>query len=315
MSKSETPKSPSEPSSDDHQAFSHPKFWPTWILIFFLKFLASRRHATLIKTGRLLGKVGYRLVKRRRHIAETNIALCFPELSKEEQAELVKATMIENVIGMLETVWAWYGDTSDMTERLTIEGAEHLKSAIAKGRGVVLVGAHYTTLDLGGVMIKPVAPLSVIYAANKNPLLDKFIYEGRMKNLKRAIDRYDMRAMVRALRKGDVLWYSPDQDYGASLSVFAPFFGIEAAGIKTTSKLASFNDSPVVIVSNHRESDDIHYRLRFTPALENYPSGDDIADVTRINEALEKEIRRCPSQYMWVHRRFKTRPEGASSVY
>lgn len=311
MSKSKSRQCP----PDEPLSFSHPRFWPTWLLIFFLRFLANRRQSTLIKAGRLFGKIGHRLAKRRRHITERNIALCFPELSEDEQAELVKQTMIDNVIGMLETVWAWYGDTSDMEQRLTIEGAENLKSALTLGRGVLLVGAHYTTLDLGGVMIKPVSPLSVIYARNKNPLLDKFIYDGRMRTLARAIDRYDMRAMVRSLRKGEVLWYSPDQDYGASRSVFAPFFGIQAASIKMTPKLATFNDSPVVIVSNHREPDDIHYRLRFSPALENYPSGDDVADATRINEALEKEIRRCPSQYMWVHRRFKTRPEGEDSVY
>lgn len=299
----------------ENQTFSHPKYWPTWCLIGLMKFLARRKHSTLIKLGYFLGKVLYRLASRRRRITEKNIELCFPELSESDRVEMVKQTMIDNMVGLFETIWAWYGDTSDMQDRLIIEGAENLKKAISHGKGVLLVGAHYTTLDLGGVMIKPVAPLSVIYARNKNPLLDRFIYQGRLRNLTRAIDRTDMRGMIRSIKKGEVLWYSPDQDYGAAHSVFAPFFGIEAASVKMTAKLAAFNDSPVVVVSNHRELDDQHYRIRFRPALENYPTGNEVEDAKIINQAIENEIRLCPSQYMWVHRRFKTRPEGEASFY
>lgn len=305
----------SESKSKIEPTFRHPKYWPTWCLIWLLKSLARLPHARLIKLGYVFGGAAFHLATRRRRIAEKNIELCFPELGPAERADLVRQTINNNVIGLFETIWAGYGDTSSMHERLTIEGAENLENALALGRGVLLVGAHYTTLDLGSLMTRPVAPVTAIYAPNKNPLMDKFIYEGRKPNLEGVIDRRDMRAMVRALKKGSVVWYSPDQDYGAAHSVFAPFFGINAASVKMTAKLAAFNNSPIVILSHHREPDDEHYRVRFRPALENYPTGDEFEDAKTINEALEREIRLAPSQYMWVHRRFKSQPEGTPSPY
>ncbi|RLA04886.1 MAG: lipid A biosynthesis acyltransferase [Gammaproteobacteria bacterium] len=265
--------------------------------------------------GALFGKLLYRVAKRRRHITEVNIKLCYAELSPEQQQIMVKKVFEENAIGLIETAVSWFRDPAYSRKRLTVEGLEHLNQAKSLGRGVLLVGAHYTTLDMGGVLITDVSELDVMYMPNKNPFVDRLIKRSRERYCDRVIDRKNIRGVYKSLKDGHVFWYSPDQDYGKKSSVFAPFFGINAASVKFTTKFANINNSPVVILSHHRKPDNSGYIVRFSKALEGYPTGDDVADATLINQKLEAEIRKCPEQYMWVHRRFKTRPDGEQGFY
>ena len=178
-----------------------------------------------------------------------------------------------------------------------------------------LVGAHYSTLDMGGMLVTAVSGMDAIYKPHSNPLIDQVMKKSRERYCGKVVDRKNMREVVKSFKQGSVFWYAPDQDYGRDVSVFAPFFGVNAATIKYTAKLAKINNSPVVILGHHRKSDDSGYVVSFSKALEGYPSGDDVADATRINQAIEREIRKYPEQYMWVHRRFKTRPEGEAGFY
>ena len=301
-----------EPTNPEHKKL---KYLPTRLAIHVIRFIGRRDHNTLLTIGRVLGFCAFHLAGRRRKVAATNIKLCFPELTAIEQKQLLRQTIFENVMGLIETARAWVGDLEDIQRRVIVEGEEHLHEAIAQGRGVLLVGAHYTTLDLGAAMMRMIAPMVVGYTPNKNPVFDQFMRDGRRRLSENAIDRNNMRGLVKVLKKGGVLWYAPDQDYGKDHSVFAPFFDVPAASVRMTPKLATLNNSAVVITSTHREPDDQHYRIRFSPIVENYPTGDDVADAARINSLLETEIRRSPAQYMWVHRRFKTTPEGQTSRY
>ena len=181
------------------------------------------------------------------------------------------------------------------------------------GRGVLLVGGHYSTLELGGTLLSLFHPMNVTYRAHKNPLIEAVMTNSRAKHFARVIEREDVRQAMRSLKDGDTLWFAPDQDYGARHSVFVPFFGVEAATITATSRFARMNNSPALMFSHTRNPAGSGYTLSIGPVLEGFPSGDDEVDARRINAELESRIRQYPEQYLWLHRRFKTQRDKPSA--
>lgn len=293
----------------------HPTYWPTWAMIAGLRTSAFLPWKAKLWLGRALGEFGYRFIKRRRHIAETNVRLCFPELNASEQQALVKRIFHANGIGVFETATGWCRDPEHLRHRVTFKGTEHMERAKAQGKGVLIIGIHFSTLDLGGALHSLFFDADVVYRPHNNPLFESFMTNARNHIFGQAIDRHDLRGVVRRIKSGHAVWYSPDQDFGRSVSVFAPFFGINAATIKLTAKIARMTGAPVMPLMFHRNDDNRTYTLEYLPALENFPSGDDVADATQVNEFIEQAIRRHPEQYLWLHRRFKTRPRGEASLY
>lgn len=260
--------------------------------------------------GRMLGRLTFLLARERRYIAGINIKLCFPELDDDEQAALVKQSFRENAIGLIETATGWVRPPSHFRHQVKLVGTEYLDAALAEGRGVLLLGAHYSTLDFGANLLSLHYPFAVTYRAHNNPLFDAFMLRGRLRNCNGVFDRKDIRGAFRHLKQGRILWYAPDQDYGPEQSVFAPFFGHRAATITAASRFATFNDSPVVLVRQGRLSAQKIYELEFMQLNGAFPSGDDTQDATLINATLERAIRVHPAQYLWMHKRFKTQPGG-----
>lgn len=294
--------------------FLAPKYWPTWIGLGFLRLVNLLPFNLQLKVGAMLGRIIYRLAKSRRHIASVNIRLCFPELDESEQRRLVKDVFINNGIGVVETAMAWWSDRESFRKRVTLEGQEHLDQALAQGKGVILLGAHFSTLDLGGLLFSLFYPLNTMYRPHNNPLMEAFILKGRLRSIDKLIDRSDFRTLIRALRANEIVWYAPDQDFGPKHSVYAPFFGVEAATVTATSRIAKMNGSPVVMLTHHRLEDG-SYRLVLHPAVEDFPSDTDERSATRINKELETGIRMEPAQYMWIHKRFKSHPKGKNFRY
>jgi len=235
-------------------------------------------------------------------------------LSDEDQKKLVKDVFINNGIGLIETAMAWWSDRERFRSKVTLEGREHLDAALAEGKGVILLGAHFSTLDLGGLLFSLFYDLNTMYRPHNNALMESFIQKGRLRSIKRLIDRSDFRTLIRALKANEIVWYAPDQDFGPKHSVYAPFFGVEAATVTATSRIAKMNGSPVVMLSHHRLADG-SYRLVLHPDIKPFPLETDELSAARINKELEKGIGRDLSQYMWIHRRFKTHPLGKSYVY
>ncbi|OUS06664.1 hypothetical protein A9Q81_01920 [Gammaproteobacteria bacterium 42_54_T18] len=268
----------------------------------------------LRKLGKVIGAVMYVVARRRCHIVRVNISLCFPEKSATEQEQLVKFSMQENIIGLFESAYAWWGKPEDQYGNIDAVGLEHIKKAQEGGKGVLLVGAHYSNLDLGGLFVAHCVPVDVTYRRHNNVLFDYFIRSSRERYFAHVIERSELRVMLRGLKKGRVLWYAADQDYGRKHSVFAPFFGVEAATLNSTSKLAKMTGAAVVIVGHHRKYNG-RFEVEFSPALMDFPSDSDSADAAHVNAALEQQIRKYPEQYMWVHRRFKTQREGPKGGY
>ncbi|WP_040242555.1 LpxL/LpxP family Kdo(2)-lipid IV(A) lauroyl/palmitoleoyl acyltransferase [Chromohalobacter japonicus] len=295
--------------------FAHPRYWPTWLAIGLMRLGAWLPWRLKMAVGRLIGLCAWRFARSRRRITETNLALCFPELSEEERSRLVRETFIANGKGILETATGWCRDPEHLRHRVTFKGEEHMTQALAQGKGALIIGVHFSTLDLGGALHSLFFPADVVYRAHDNPLFERFMTRARRRIFGRAIDRHDLRGVVRRIKEGHAVWYSPDQDFGRDASVFAPFFGVEAATLKLTAKIARMTGAPVMPLIFHRNPGDETYTLEYLPALENFPSGDDIADATRINGLIEDAIRRHPEQYLWLHRRFKTRPRGEPKLY
>lgn len=272
------------------------------------------RHASQLRLGRYLGAMLHRVLRHRRAIAETNIRLCFPELSERERAKLVRRHFEASGMALFETASGWWAPEERLTSLLELDGLEHLEAALAQGRGAILLSGHFTTLELAARLLATRIDFCVMYRPTKNPLVSAVMHRSRSDRVVRAFRRDELRGIVRALRDGYPVWYAPDQDLGRKHSVFAPFFGIPAATVTATAKLARLSGAPVVPYFPMRTPEG-RYRLVIRPALEAFPSGDDAADAARINALIEEQVRACPEQYWWVHRRFKTALPGETPPY
>lgn len=290
-----------------------PNTWLTWVLVSILWLFIHLPYPVMMRIARAGGIIVYHTVKRRRAIAEINLRLCFPEWDESTLQHNVRETLINNTIGFAETLYAWWRNTDKLP--CDIKGYELLEDARHSGRGVLLIGSHFTILDLAGGLLARYMNIDVTYKAQRNPLINALMLRGRLRHCGRVVDKNDMRGAMRCLKQGRALWYAPDQDYGTALSVFAPFFGVPTATITTTARLAKVNNSIILMTSYFRKADGSGYQIIIEKMPEDFPVGEPVADATAVNSAIENAVRRAPTQYMWVHRRFKSRPEGESSPY
>ena len=291
-------------------SFTHLKYWPTWLGIALLILVAWMPFSVRYHAGQLLGLLTYHLARERRYITGINIATCFPELDQQQQHELVKQCFRENGIGLIETATGWVRKSGTFREQTTLIGLDRLEAAQARGKGILLIGAHYSTLDFGANLLSLFHPFAVTYRPHRNALFDAFMLRGRLSNCNGVFDRNDIRGAFRHLKQGKTLWYAPDQDYGPDHAVYAPFFGKPAATITAGSRFAAVNDSPVFLVRQHRKGKSPQYEIEFTPFPDTFPGADDVADAMLVNQMVEQAIRQYPAQYLWMHKRFKTQPGG-----
>ena len=291
-----------------------PSLWLTWFWVQLLRLLVRLPYNWQLKLGSFFGWCLYHVARDRRHITEVNIQLCFPELNELERTRRVRTIFNHNGIGIMEAAMAWWAPEEWFKKRFTLKGQEHIDNALSQGRGVILLGAHFSTLDIGGLLFNFHYDVDAMYRKNNNPLLEQVITNGRKRFFKSAIERSDIRSVIRNLRKNHIIWYAPDQDFGLHQSVMAPFFGVPAATITATSRMVKLNNSPILMLAQHRLPNG-HYELELFPVIENFPTGDDINDATIINAQIERAIRKDPEQYMWVHRRFKSHPKGKNYLY
>ncbi len=280
------------------------------MILAILPWAIQHRLATVI------GNIAFNQLKSRRKTAIRNLELCFPEWTSEQVQENTRHVFVAQMIGIFETLNAWYCPQW-FKGRVSIEGLEHLKKAQAEGKGVLLLGTHSTLLDAGGYLCAQYFEPDVVYRPQNNPLLDMLIYRCRATIYANQIDHDDMRGLIRHLKNGRAIWYSPDQDYGLKQGVMAPFFGIPAATVTAHRRLIKMTKAAAVPLYFYRDGDikDPRYHVLLEPAVDNLPSADEIDDATRVNKIIENQLRIAPTQYMWFHRRFKTRPEGYDKIY
>lgn len=297
-----------------YRDFLTPRYWGPWLFIGFMHCIGRLSERGRVRVARWLTPILMTLVRSRRHVADRNLRLCFPDLSETEHRQLLKRSFFSYILGMLETARSWVKPMEPMRDKVRWEGLEHLDAAQQQGKGVLLVGGHFTILDMAGALFGLIREYDLIYRKHDNELLNYFMTRSRERWCSRSIARRDMRGLIRSLREGRIVWYAPDQDYGRKASTFVPFFNIPTATVTMTTKLAKSSGAAVVPVFFYRDEDPCRYVARFEPALP-IPSDDEDADARVFNEWLEAKVREQPEQYLWLHKRFKTRPEGEPSVY
>jgi KDO2-lipid IV(A) lauroyltransferase len=291
-----------------------PQTWPSWIGIGMLVALARLPWPLQQALGRGLGIALRGLLRTRRAIAARNLALCFPELDAHAQESLLRAHFTALGIGVFEFARAWWGSIVPLRRGVRIEGLEHLAAARADGRGVIVVSGHFTTLEVCGRLLCDQVPLAGMYRPYPQPAMEWAVLRGRARYAAAMFAKQDVRGAVRHLKRGGLLWYAPDQDPSRGDSVYVPFFGQPAHSLTSTHQLARLSGAAVVLFE-HARMDDGRYRLRLWPAFDGFPSEDAVADTARVMAGIETMARHAPAQYLWIHRRFKRRPEGAADPY
>ncbi len=252
----------------------------------------------------------------RRYVVLANLKRCFSELDRKAIEALMREhyrSMGKGILELLATWW-WPLEKLDCLGRVT--GLEHLEKALQDGKGVILLAAHVTSLELCTYYLTRAIPLHITYKHEHNKkFLSNYMHAMRERRSTKLIASHDLRTMLRSLKNNEVVWYAPDQDFGKRNNLFAPFFGIQAGGVNAISRICEKSGARVVPFFARRLPDNNGYEIVIKPAFERFPSGSYVEDGTRINDFYETSIRQAPEQYLWFHRRFKSRPEGASDFY
>jgi KDO2-lipid IV(A) lauroyltransferase len=271
--------------------------------------------ALLAPIGRALGIVAYTLARERRHVALTNVRLCFPALTSAEHRRLVRRHFQAFARAVLERGILWWGSKERILRIVRIEGLEHWQ-AVAHSP-VIWLTPHFVGLDMAGSRLTAEYPVASMYSHQKDPKLDEVLYRGRTRFvMPRLVSRQEgIRSVVRVIREGIPFYYLPDMDFGPRDSVFVPFFGVPTATITGLSRVARVARAVVVPLVTRQLPGGQGYVMRFYPAWSDFPTGDDEADARRMNAFIEERVREMPEQYHWLHKRFKTRPPGAKPVY
>ena len=283
-----------------------PHYWPTWLAIGTLRVLVLLPYPIQVFLGRLLGRFAVSLPLSFVRIARTNIALCLPEQSDAAREWLLKEHFKSLGQGIFETAMAWWASKPRMAKLAQLEGREHLQTALERGRGAILLSAHFTTLEIGGRVLCDQLPdrPNIMNRPTGNAVLERFLSRNRNHQAKRAIPRDDVRTLISSLKSNEPVWYAPDQAYRKKGAEMVPFFGIPAATNTATSRLARMTGAAVLPYFQERLPDG-KFRMVIHPMLDNFPSDDPVAHAKRFNEYIDAQVRRVPEQYLWIHRRFK----------
>lgn len=304
--------------SDDFKpsSFLHPRYWFTWIGVGILRLIASLPYSAQLFLGRRLGDLMRWALPKRRKTAHRNLELSFPELDESRRRGLLRKCFQSTGISVMETAFSWWGSEARLKKLYRLEGEEHLQSALQQGKGALLLGGHYTTLEISGRFLAfHTDDLQPIFKPARNPLFNAIMVASRSRLFDRLLSNREIRTIIRSLRSNKIVWYAPDQDFRRKQSVFAPFMGIQAWSLTTTSRLAKQSAAPVLPFYSERLPGNEGYLITIAPPLQDFPSGDDVADATQVNAAIERQVRKTPEQYLWLHRRFKTRPPGEEDIY
>lgn len=284
---------------------------PSWLLIAAGRAVAQLPWACYRPLSRLLSPLMRLLMRERGHIARVNIRLCFPELDARAQRALWRASFDSLAFSLFEFARGWWGELRPTDRDTPIVGLDHLQAAQARGKGVLLVSAHLMTLEYCVKILGRHAPVAGTYRPFEDAALEWSVRAGRSRYTHAMFPREELRAVLRHLKAGGILWFAPDQETRRGDSVFVPFFGRPAWSLTSTHQLAKLSGA-AVLPFFHRRRADGGYELEIGEALTDFPGQDATADTARLMALFEGFIRRCPEQYLWLHARFKRQPDGRS---
>lgn len=294
-----------------------PRYWAGWLGVGLIWLTGKLPQWLCLGLSAPLAWLMQKLMRRRRTIAVRNVERCFPELDAGQRKLIVDDCFRSLARAVFEIAWSWSASRRYILKISNVEGLDNLLEARKQGRGVLLISAHIACLEIGGRAFAQSFPdAKGMYRPLKSPVLEWYQAQARAKYPAAGmISKRDMRSAIRYLRRGGVMWYAPDQDFGADQSVFVPFFGIQTATLLATYRLIRMTGCAVVPMFPSYDPATRRYTVSLLPPLESIPGDDPRHDLAKLNKIMEDQIRRAPGQYWWVHRRFKTRPEGEPPFY
>ena len=264
--------------------------------------------------GWVLGKLLWLTASKRRKVVLTNLALCFPEAGEKEQRRMGMAHMVLFAQAWLDRAWLWHGSPGLVASRLHMVGEVQ---ALQQGKGAVIFAPHFVGLDAGwtALCLLMQRRFTTIYTPQCSAAIDEWVLQGRQRfGQVRLFRREDgFKAIVSTLRQGDLLYLLPDMNFRLEESIFVPFYGVAAATVTTLPRLARLGQVPVVPVTTRLTPQG--YEVRVHAAWTDYPGEDADADTALMNQRLQVWIDEMPTQYYWVHKRFKSRPNDEASLY
>lgn len=280
-------------------------FW----LIHFLPF------RLIVVLGNVLGTVAYPFAAERRRVGDTNLRLCFPDMPVAARKKLLRAHFRMFMRGLIERSLLWWASAERINSLIHVEGVEHFEAV--KGQPMILLTPHFVGMDAGGQWIAQQVDTVCMYSKQKNLYLSDLLLQKRCRfRHQRLYARQEgLRPIIKGMKENLPFIYPPDQDQGVRDGAFIPFFGVPAATMTSVPRIAKMTGAKIVPSITRMLPGGQGYVLTFYPAWENYPSGDEIADARRMNEFIEQRVLEMPEQYFWLHKRFKTRPEGEERFY
>jgi KDO2-lipid IV(A) lauroyltransferase len=295
----------------------HIKDYPVYFGLFLIKCLVSLPLPVWQRVGIVLGKIIHKFAHKRRRITDINLKMAFPEKSDAERQKMARDVFINTTLGALESFYGWWATNEEILKRSEVKNLETLQ-ALNKDSGVIIVGAHFTTLDLSGRVMGERQKVDIVYKKQRNKAFNETMINCRAPHYGEMISKKDMRTMIKRLKAKNIVWYAPDQDFGRKGSVFAPFFGVPTATLSNIAKMVKLTGAKVVFFSHFREGlgDDTRFIGEVTTPFGETVSEDDHINAQIINAELERSLRDNDiNQYFWVHKRFKTRPNGEPNPY
>lgn len=293
-----------------------PKFWGIWFVVTILWLLIFLPAPVMDAIANKLGDLIRNINKKRRRIARINIDLCFPELTNEEKKELIRRNFRHQARSVLYYGIIWWAPKAILKKRIVIKGQRNIEKSIKNGRSVIIMTAHSLGLEAAVSAITMNYPVSGPFNPMKNKLVDWLVAKGRTRHGTIIYTRETgLRPIIKDVRNGCAMFYLPDEDLGADRSIFAPFFDVEKASVPVLGRLAKSCKADVLPCIACYDEEAHQYIVHVLPALNEFPQGDDYKDTLAMNQSLEKVIRICPSQYFWIMKLFKTRPQNESRFY
>jgi len=292
-----------------------PRYWHIWFLFGILRVISWLPYKIQIYLGQKIGILGILVLRKRKNIAQKNLSLCFPYWSVKKRYQVLNEHFQNIGMALFEQGIAWWWSDKKISSLAKIEGVENLRKALKKNKGVILLAGHFTTLEIISRILRLEEEFHPVYRKNNHPLLEHLISSARIRHCGKLISHRNVRSLIKSLQNNIPVLYIPDRYCGRRKSIFVPFFNIQTATTPATSRLSNVLNTPVVPIIQQRLPDNKGYKLVIAKELEDFPSTNIEKDTIRINQIFEKQIRNDPANYLWTHRRFKSEPDGYTSVY